>query len=198
MSTLVMSQAPRRAGFLPGHPLRSVRGGLVAGFGMLTVILVGVVAGSAWLVSEYKSDTIAMEQHTNSAALLQQVESNMGVAALLIQRYVVVGDEEGVAEIQAAAAAVVSDLETARNLEAARGDNPEQLAVLDGIYASGTTLVQAAGQMVALRQGGQHGESLALMESVVPQFTEFRLALDQAAATETAKVTALQQQAEET
>jgi len=199
MSMLTISQPQRKLGFLlRGHPLRSVRGGLVAGFGLLTVILVGVVAGSAWLVSEYKSDTVAMEQHTNSAALLQQVESNMGVAALLIQRYVVVGDEEGVAEIQAAAGAVARDLETARNLEAARGDNPEQLAVLDQIYASGTSLVQAAGQMVALRQSGQQGESLALMENAVVPFTEFRLALDQAAATETAKVTELQHQAAET
>ena len=199
MSTLTFSQPQRGLGILAsGSPLTSVRSGLVAGFGLLVLVVVAVVAGSAWLVREYQSDTRAMQQHANSASLLEQAEADMGLAALLIQRYVVVGDESGVPEIQAAAGAVSTDLEAAVRLEQARGDDPVQLAALQKISTNGNALVEAAGQMVALRQSGQQGQSLQAMEAVVKPFTEFRLALDAAAATEIAKVASLQQQADET
>ena len=72
-----------------------MRKGLIAGFGLLVLILVAVVAGSAWLVREYQSDTALMEQKADTALLIQGAESYVGTAGLELQRFAIDGDQRG-------------------------------------------------------------------------------------------------------
>ncbi len=180
-----------------GNPLNSVKAGLIAGCGLLVLILVSVVAGSAWLVREYQSDTAEMQQRANTASQLQQAEANASIAALLMQRYLLAGEKTLAPEIRASASTAVQALTDAKSQAEARGDHAE-VAKLDGYVASLTALSQGAEQMIALRQTGNTQEAVSLMESVVPVFRQFRLDLMATADEELQEVADLQAQTERT
>ncbi|TET94715.1 MAG: hypothetical protein E3J29_07885, partial [Dehalococcoidia bacterium] len=60
----------------------SVRGRIIAGFGLLVIILVVVVTASAWLHREHQSDMAEMELHAATASLLQDTQANANVSVL--------------------------------------------------------------------------------------------------------------------
>ncbi len=199
MSSVRVAEVSSGFGWWPRiHPLASVRRGILAGFALLVLILVAVVAGSAWLVREYQKDSAEMQQHAARASQLQQTEANASIAALLIQRYLLAGDETLVPEIRGGAAAAVSSLTEARAEAELAGADSEEIAKLDGFVTSLTALATGADQMIALRQGGRAQEAGAMMEAVVPVFRQFRLDLMAAADGELQRVSDLKNQAEET
>ena len=59
-SDFAMSKSP--AGAQAGLPPQSVRGRVIGGFALLTIILVVVVAGSAWLTREHHYQLSEMER----------------------------------------------------------------------------------------------------------------------------------------
>src|SRR2546425_10371402 len=82
--TIVKSR-PARKGF--GNPINSVRRCLVAGFGLLVVTLIAVVAGSTYMVKQYQADSAEMAEKADTALLLQGTESHVGTAGLMLQGY---------------------------------------------------------------------------------------------------------------
>ncbi len=54
--------------------LPSARGRIIAGFGLLVLILAIVVAGSAWLTREHRSAMTEMQEHIATTSLLQDAK----------------------------------------------------------------------------------------------------------------------------
>jgi len=189
-----LSQTTGPGGFLyrlfASTPLNSVKGRTVLGFGFATVLLLGVVASAAWQASAHKSDLARLEDHSNTASLLQTAEANAAISGLLLQRYVISGEETYVAEIQ-------------DHADAAQASMNEALAVgtvtgLDGAYQTGTLLVQDAARVSQLMQSGNVAEAETLIEQIVPLFREYRIELEAHADEELAQVASLREQANAT
>jgi len=171
-------------------PLNSVKGRSVVGFGFATILLLGVVALAAWQASVHQSDLSHLENHSKTASLLQTAEANAAISGLLLQRYVVSGDETYVAEIQDHANAAQASMNEALAAGSVTG--------LDGAYQSGTLLVQDAARVSQLMQSGNVAEAEALIEQIVPLFREYRIELEIHADEELAEVASLRQQANAT
>ena len=192
MTTQAVVQAPARRGVLfIGNPINSVRKGLVAGFGLLVLILVAVVAGSAWLVREYQSDTALMEEKADTALLIQGAESHVGTAGLMLQRFAIDGDQEWLAEILTSAEAATRNLDTVRAREAAANDT-EDLARLQAIDTNGDSLRSSLEQVIGLRAAGDTTGAMITLDTMVGPFRDFRADLRGAADDELAEVAAVQ------
>jgi len=192
MTTQAAAQAPAGRGVLSiGNPLNSVRKGLVAGFGLLVLILVIVVAGSAWLVREYQSDTALMEEKANTALLIQGAESHVGTAGLMLQRFAIDGDQQWLSEILTSADVAGKNLTTVREREAAANDT-EDIARLQTIDTTGNSLRSSLEQVIGLRASGDTTGALITLDTMVGPFREYRAALRAAADDELAEVAAVQ------
>jgi diguanylate cyclase (GGDEF)-like protein len=174
---------------------RSVRFGILASFGILIAIITVIVGGAVVTVLEYQSATAEMQKRANLASELQTAEANGSVAALLLQRYVVAGDETLVTEIQFSAAATVQALDRASALAEATDTNSTQsYETLTDMTARSEELVAGAQQVIEDRQDGNVEAAAARIEAIVPTFREFRLQLIELADTEVAEVDRLQQE----
>ena len=178
---------------------RSVRGAILLSFGVLIVITTAIVGTSVVTVREYQADTAEMQKRAALASELQTAEANGSVAALLVQRFVLVGDETVVTEIQLTAAAAVQALERAETLAEAT-DTPASTTyeTLTRMTANSGELTAASQQAIAARQSGNLAEASALLEQIVPTFREFRRELIGLAAIELAEVDNLQEHANAT
>jgi len=155
------SKGARGPGWLrAANPLRSVRSGLVAGFALLVVVLIAVVAGSAWMVREYQSDTALMEEKADTALLLQGAESHVGTAGLMLQRYAFDGDPAWIPAITSSADSASQKLDTVRARAASAGDT-EDLARLQTIDVVGDGLRAKLTDVVTLRASGDQAGALA-------------------------------------
>lgn len=170
-------------------PAPTVRALIVTGFGLLLVILVGVVAGSAWMAREHQAAVSEMEQHSATASLLQDTRSEAGNAALLLQRYLMANDATLIPEIRDSTALAVQDLNEASADLQARGDDP-QGPVVAQVAAGGQSLGQAVDAIISLRQSGDVARAAALLELIVPRFRSYRLQLGDAAHAEMQDVSA--------
>jgi diguanylate cyclase (GGDEF)-like protein len=173
-----------------GTPLSTVKGRIIIGFGLVTLLLIGVVAGAAWQARAHQSDLAALETHTRTASELQTAEANAAISGLLLQRYVISGDEVYVAEIQEHADAAQASM----NAALASG----HVAGLDAVYAYGTLLVQDAARVTQLRLTDNIAEAEALVEQIVPLFREYRIQLEALASDELAEVASLSERANAT
>ncbi|HEY5625452.1 MAG TPA: HD domain-containing phosphohydrolase [Dehalococcoidia bacterium] len=171
-------------------PLGSVKGRIVIGFGFVTLLLINLVAAAAWQASVHQANLAELQQHSETAAHLQNAEANAAISGLLLQRYVISGEEIYIQEIQDHADAAQVHMNMALAQGGATG--------LDEVYATGTTLVQDAARTTQLRQTGNIAEAEALIEQIVPQFRAYRLQLEEVAATELAQVETLGEQADST
>ncbi len=184
------------------HTLSSVRGRIIAGFGFLVLILVGVAAGSAWQVHEHQSDTAAMEEHADTAFTLQNALVNAEAAASGLQRYVMIGGETPVAGDEDLLPIIRSDMTEAEESltqaiadTEARGDG-EQAARLYQISAEAASLVAGVEIIIALQQSGDVQAAAAGLEVAVLPFRQFEDKLEAAAETELQEVSALRSQAD--
>ncbi len=184
--------------------LSSVRGRIIAGIGLMVVILVAVAAGSAWQVLEHRSTTAALQQRAEITFLLLDAQANAESAATAVQRYVVVGEDEVIIPgndatllslIDENVTTVVDDLSQAIVLEKAAG-HEEDVAVLIDILVEATALVQGSSRIIVLRQSGNVEEAAAAFEEIIPTFREFESNLNEAADTERAGALALREDAD--
>ena len=182
--------------------LSSVRGRIIAGFSFLVFILVGVAAGSAWQVHEHQSDTADMEEHTDTAFLLQSARVNAEATAAGIQRYVMVGgqtevaqDETLVPEMRSDIAAAQESLTQALSDAEMRGDR-EQAATLYQISAEADSLIAGVEMIIALQESGDTQAAAEGLEVAVAPFEEFSDKLEAAAETELQEVSALRSRAD--
>ena len=78
---------------LADTPLSSVKGRIIIGIGLVTLLLVGVIGAATWQAQVHQSALTDLEEHSHTASLLQTAEANAAVTGLLLQRYVISGDE---------------------------------------------------------------------------------------------------------
>jgi diguanylate cyclase (GGDEF)-like protein len=173
------------------NPLRSVRSAVIAGFGLLVLILIAVVAGSAWLVRDYQANTALMEEKADTALLLQGAESYVGTAGLMLQRYAVDGDPGWLPEILAGAEGATRNLDVVRAREQNANDT-EDLARLDAIDVQGDGLRTGLEQVVLVRAGGDTAVAMTTLDTMVEPFRRFQADLRAAAEDELAEVAAVQ------
>ena len=167
--------------------LSSVKGRIVVGFSLVTILLVAVVASAAWQARTHQSELSALENHSRIASLLQTAEANASVTGLLLQRYVVSGDESLISEIQENGDAATASM----NAALTEGD----VSGLEEVYAAGTLLIQNVARTTQLRLTGNIAEAEVLIEEIAPVFREFRLKLAALADEELDQVAALREQA---
>ena len=74
--------------------LFSVRWLIIAGFGLMILILVSLVALSVWLFDQHRSAMDHMSEHRQISALFQDAEANGRQSVSLMQLYVASGDPE--------------------------------------------------------------------------------------------------------
>jgi diguanylate cyclase (GGDEF)-like protein len=166
----------------------SVRGLIACGFGLLVLILACIAVGAAWQTRTNQQDLAQLEHHSTTASLLQNVEADAGISALLLQRYVDAGNDSYVKEINDNATAAQQSLEQAL----AQG-GPLQLSQLT---ATGAQLVQDASRATVLKQAGDSADAAALLEQIVPVFHDYRLQLQSLAAQELVQVAQLRARAD--
>ncbi len=182
--------------------LSSVGGRILAGIGLMVVVLVTVAAGSAWRVYEHRSTTATLQEHTEITFLLLDAQAKAESAAAAVQRYVIVGDEVIIPGnddillplIEESTTTAIDDLTQAIALEKAQGDE-EGLAVLTDLLVQGTALVQGSSRIIVLRQAGDMVEVTAAFEEIVPEFREFESKLNEAAEKERAQASVLRAEA---
>jgi hypothetical protein len=87
---------------------------IAGGFAFLCLVFASAAGASAWQSRIHRSDLNELDRHSSTATLLQEAEAQAGIAALLVQRHVMAGDEDTV-EIEqhadAAQAALISAIE---------------------------------------------------------------------------------------
>jgi len=188
----MVESAPARKGF--GNPINSVRRCLIAGFGLLVLILIAVVAGSTWMVKQYQADSAQMAEKADTALLLQGTESNVGTAGLMVQRYAIDGNPIWIHDIISSADAASSNMATVRAREKIAND-PETLARLDQLDATGNELRKSLEQVLAQKASGDGAGALATLDTMVVPFLQYRENLRAAAEDELSQVAALQAEA---
>jgi diguanylate cyclase (GGDEF)-like protein len=161
---------------------------IIGGFALFAVILIAVAGASALQARAHQSDLDDLESHSSTATLLQEAEAQSGIAALLVQRYVVSGDEALVAQIESHTAAAVAAVTGAISRQGT--------SELTDVTASGASLAEGSGRVVALRQAGDAEGAALAMEEMMPQFMEFRLGLEEVAAQELQDVSDLRARAD--
>lgn len=176
---------------------KSVRASILLGFGLLILIL-GVVVGAAVVtVREYQRDTSEMQKRASLASNLQTAEANGSVAALLLQRYVVTGDETLTQEIQLTGATAVAAIENATKLaeetDTVETDTYEELTRLS---VDADKLLEGASQVLITSAAGNPEAAAAMLEEIVPTFRAFRLKLIELAEQEVAAFNDLQAKAD--
>ncbi len=177
------------------RPVPSVKSRVLAGFGLTVIILVASLVGSALMVRSYQADVAEMESGSRIASLIQDTRSDAGNAALLLQRYVISGDETLVPEIQANAAAAVDEITRAAEGEAG-SIHADNAVILAQIALAAKPLAEAVDGIIILKQTGQTRAAEAAVEQIVPQFRQFRLILGEVANSEVAELTARGHKAE--
>lgn len=177
------------------RPVPSVKSRVLAGFGLTVVILVSSLVGSALMVRSYQADVAEMESGSRIASLIQNTRSDAGNAALLLQRYVISGDETLVPEIRANAAAAVDEITRAASDETA-STHADNAVILAQIALAAKPLAESVDGIIALKQAGQSDAAAAAVEQIVPQFRQFRLVLGEVANSEVTELAARGDKAE--
>ena len=192
-SDLAMSKSP--AGAQAGLPPQSVRGRVIGGFALLTIILVVVVAGSAWLQRQHRSELAELEIDSAIASHVRDAEADWMEAVVLVHHYLITGDTIDIPEVGAQASTARRSLALARNLENERVD-PDTLARIDHTeqeVASLSTILQEA---VAFRRGGDTEQAEAALVAALPRIDHLRLEIESIADHERREVTERKEQAD--
>ncbi len=167
-------------GFLDLRLISSVKGRVLIGFGLIVVILGASLVGSALMVMDYQSAVGDMEKHNHIASLVQDTRSEAGNAALTLQRYVISGDETDLPTLRQSTAAALESGQLAAQEEAQFGDKQHALTLAQ-LQGAGRLMAGVVDDIVARRQAGDVEGASRLVDSVVPQFRQFRASMDEIA-----------------
>lgn len=173
----------------------SVRGRIILGFGLLVLILIAVVAGSAWLAREHRSDLAEVERHTATASALETFTTDSAWAGANLEHYILTGDETAVREVRLAAGRALDDLTEARG-QAQLGGSDEQMQRLDEILSAGFVAGTRLEEIIDLRENGDVEAATAQMEETLPWFRDFWASVGEAAAFEQQQASLLRDRAD--
>lgn len=157
-------------------------------FTAAAITVAGLAGAAAWQDSVSESRMDDSESHTATASLLQKAGSEGTAAADLLRNYVEQGDETLIPQIQTHVSAGVEKLTNAL----AQGG----VADLNQIAVDGAGLAEGAGQIIALRQGGDVARAAAALEQMAPEFQALTLALEEAVQIELDEASSLQSSAD--
>ena len=163
---------------------------MAIGFGIVTILLAAIVGAAAWQAQAHQAALAELEAHSRASSQLQDAEASASISGLLLQRYVIAGEEIYVQEIQENADAAQAAMAAALQGGTVRG--------LDDVYSTGTRLVQDAARVSELVQNGNIAQAEALMEQIVPVFREYRLQLQALASEQAALVVTAREDANAT
>ena len=167
--------------------LSSVRGRII--------ILAAGAGGSAWWVREHQVAMSETGEHAATAGLLQDARQNVTLADLLLERYIITGNDQVVPEIRLSAAAVES-IARARAQEEARGDEDE-IVTLNEITVALMLFAETAEQVIGLVGSGDVEGARGAMEAAAPQIRQLGIQVSAAADIEAEEVSVLRGRANE-
>jgi len=176
------------------HPLSSVRGRIIVGFGLLVIVLVAVVACSAWLARKHQSDLAEMENYTAIADLLQDAQIASGTTATFLYGYVTTGNEDLLPTIHSSL--VTSDGNISEALARERARHGELVGDLAAISSARSTLTAGTHEMVALAQAGDVEAATTMLEATAPGYNEWVLQLTAAVKYEQQQASTLKSRAD--
>jgi len=151
--------------------LSSVRGRIIASFGLLVVILVAVAAGSAWLARAHRADLAELEKAGAIASLVQEAEADTLEATLHLERYVTTGDETAVSEIRSNSEDARNSLAEAVKREEGRA-NEALVGEIEKVEAEVAFLADTAAEVIALRQRGDVQEAAVVLQAALPRIEQ--------------------------
>jgi diguanylate cyclase (GGDEF)-like protein len=178
------------------HPLSSVKGRIIVGFGLLVVVLAAVVAGSAWLARKHQSDLDTMEHHTYIADLLQETEIASGTTATFLYGYVNTGNELLLPTLQSSLDSSQRSMDEAVAIEKASGH--DHVPNLEELHKVRGELTDSSEELITLARTGEQGRAMTGLETVTPKYMTWVLGLTQAVNSEQAQASALKSRAERT
>src|SRR3990172_9155836 len=198
-TALMDRQTPprRRAGLAPPFFLASVRGRIVFGFALLVLILVTVVAASAWLQRQHQRHLGDMESRAATVSLLRDSEREGAIAFATVQAYILSGNETLLPDIRAGWDASFAKAADALAREDARG-HEEQAAAINQLLAETASLSEGWDRSVALRKAGDVQGAVAAITSTMPALRQLGERVDEIIATENQEVVALRAGADTT
>jgi hypothetical protein len=127
------------------------------------------------------------QEYLAVAELIESAEADGIAASTLLQEYVATGDESLLPEMQALTDSGVQKLTTAISQA---GEDP------GGFVQTGAELVQAGGQIIALRQTGDTQGAIGAMTELSTEFSAFVVAQDEFIAANRAEAAASQDSAD--
>jgi len=132
-------------------------------------VVAALFAASVWQENTKQSKIDEAESSLLTASLIVDAETEAATAALVLNEYVVSGDETLIPEIQTRTAAAVQAL-SAGIAEAGSDEG--------NFLAQGSSAVGALSGVIALRQVGDVQGAAAALEELTPAFNGLVLALD--------------------
>ncbi|MCH8161083.1 MAG: EAL domain-containing protein [Chloroflexi bacterium] len=181
----------------------SIRGQIFASFGMLLLILAAFVSISVLLARQHQTDLAHMEDSTNTVAWLSDALAESRLANLLLERYVITGDERLIPIIRTSVTTVIEGVADARSQEEARGhesppgdDDGAELTELDEITAGAALLQGTSEEVISLMRGGDVEGARANMEATVPDRMALGVQLSEATDLERLQLSLMRSQAD--
>ena len=174
----------------------SVRERIIAGFGLLVIILAVVVASAAWLSREHQSDLAAMEHHTSIADLLQDTEIAAATSATYLVGYLSTGDELLLPPLRSALATSEENMVAAVALEKTQGH--DRVPGLEELENVGAELNSNTHTMIATAQAGEREQAFTAMQAQNARYMQWLVGLTRVVDSEQQQVSALKSRAERT
>ncbi len=141
------------------------------------LVLAVMTMATLWQAAVHHSKANDAQTHATTAALFQSAETEGTTASQLVQQYVATGDATLIPQVQAHTQAGVQQLTAAIQ---SVGSDP------NGFIDTGSQMVQAGGQAIALRQSGDVAGAVKLLTGLSPQFNAYIAAQDQVIVSEQA------------
>ncbi|MFQ5809189.1 MAG: PAS domain S-box protein, partial [Armatimonadota bacterium] len=176
--------------------LSSVRGRIIAGFGLLILILAAGAAGSIWLTQEHRSALAETESRTATVSLLQEIQLDALAAVVTLQDYVASGDEASVPRIRGLLASAGQGLTEATASEE-RAGHDEQAAQLRQAALQSAPALTLVDQIIKLRQSGDLGAAASMLTELL-KLDRLQTPLDEVAEHERQEVADLRSRADRT
>ena len=159
------------------------RWAIIGGLTIASFAVVILAAASLWQSGIRDSRLGEAEPHAARAALLDEAGREGASSVELLRQYVASGDASLLIQMQSHSTTAIRSLTQA----ASPGGGGE----LDAITLGGQSLAESAGQVVALRQGGDVAGANAALEGITPTLNQLTFALQNATAQEQQEVSSL-------